>query len=99
MQGCLSFLVTVKWVSIRLTIIYFMHEENTKCEMTVYELAELMKKGFERLEDKVDRGFVEVSLRFKKIDERFDRLERSHGDRIELLEDDVVVIKKKHQYA
>jgi len=64
-------------------------------EMTVYDLARLMMQGF----DRVDERFEQVDARFDRLEARFDSLEYRHNKRLEKLEDDSLVMRRKLQLA
>ena len=69
-------------------------------EITIDELAMMVAKGFERLENKMDGKFNDVDKRFNKIDERLDdidyrlsKIEGNHERRIDILEERMATVK------
>ena len=63
--------------------------------MTVYDLAVMMMKRFDRLRSDMEFGFAKMNQRFNAMDDRLDHLERNHRARIEIVEDRTVVLKKE----
>lgn len=91
--------------SVRLKVdtysLYFYNENMEKKNITMDDLAVMVKKGF----DGVDTRFNGVDLRFNKVDKRFDNIEgrfdkierilvANHHQRIEKLESDMKELKE-----
>ena len=68
-------------------------ENNTHNTVTLDDLAGMVKRGF----DAVDQRFDSVDKRFDKVDERLDRIEKlilaDHKRRIERLEQEMKDLK------
>ena len=70
--------------------------ENNNKEITIDDLAGMMKRGF----DHIDERFDQVDKRFEQVDKRFDNIENKVNQidkRLFSIEEDVAEIKiKKH---
>jgi len=77
-----------------------------KKNVTIDELAVMVKRGFDETAkkadmdfrfDQVDKRFEQMEKRFNRVDERFDKIEKlilkDHKRRIEKLEDELKEVK------
>ena len=61
-----------------------------KGNITIEDLAGMVKKGFDGTDKKMDKGFKEVEKGFKEVNVRLDKIEnfilKQHSQKIEFLE-------------
>jgi len=77
-----------------------MKKDGKKNSVTIDDLAVMVAKGFDHVENKMDVRFQAVDKRFDGIDKRLDdidyrlgKIESNHERRLDILEDRMAVVK------
>ena len=64
-----------------------------KSTVTIDDLAIMVAKGFDHVENKMDVKFEAVNKRLDDIDFRLGKIESNHERRLDILEDKMAVVK------